>query len=172
MRALDKPDSLLLKTSRHASPTRRRRRRQCRMNPSPIHVDTVWSTTFKGSVVSNSMAGCRILVAEDHLDSRLAIVALLEAGGYLVHAVSDGEEALLALLGQAYDLLLTDLWMPDLDGEGLIQTVRKQERYNAMPIILMTASGDGLKRFASRIQEIGRAVQQECRDRSRMPSSA
>lgn len=62
----------------------------------------------------------RILVVEDHAPTRTAITKLIRSAGADVTAARDGEEALGYLLTQRYDVLLTDLRMPVMDGIELL----------------------------------------------------
>lgn len=65
----------------------------------------------------------KILIAEDHTPTRLAMIKLIRDAGADVTAARDGEEALGYLLTQKFDVLLTDLRMPKIDGfELLAQT--------------------------------------------------
>ena len=89
--------------------------------------------------------GCRgrIVVADDNQDMRAYVCRLLEAVGYEVDAVADGDEALTACLGHPPDLLLSDIMMPGLDGFGLLAKVRADERTRSLPVILLSArAGD------------------------------
>lgn len=58
----------------------------------------------------------RILLAEDEASMRAYLVRALERVGYSVTAVDGGEAAVLLLEHQSFDLLLTDIVMPELDG--------------------------------------------------------
>lgn len=62
----------------------------------------------------------RILVVEDHAPTRLAMTRLLRNAGAEVVAARDGEEGLGYLLTQKFDVLLTDLRMPVMDGFELL----------------------------------------------------
>jgi two-component system response regulator PilR (NtrC family) len=62
----------------------------------------------------------RILIVEDHTPTRLAMIKLIRDAGADVTAARDGEEALGYLLTQKFDVLLTDLRMPKVDGFELI----------------------------------------------------
>jgi len=66
----------------------------------------------------------RILLAEDDDDVRLSLRLTLEAAGYQIDEVPDGESALAQLGAQTYDLLLTDLWMPHVGGVELLKQIR------------------------------------------------
>lgn len=82
----------------------------------------------------------KLLVVDDsEFDHRVIAGLLRGVAGLTVEYVSGGAEALEALERQTPDLILTDLFMPDMDGLELVQRVR--ERRPAVPLILMTAFG-------------------------------
>lgn len=62
----------------------------------------------------------KVLVVEDHTATRLAMTKLIRQTGAEVTAARDGEEALGYLLTQRFDVLLTDLRMPVMDGFELV----------------------------------------------------
>src|SRR5579862_6478106 len=72
-------------------------------------------------MLTTSTRRMRILVAEDHAPTRLAIARLIRKAGAEVVSARDGEEALGYLLTQRFDVLLTDLRMPVMDGIELLQ---------------------------------------------------
>jgi DNA-binding response OmpR family regulator len=77
-----------------------------------------------------------ILIAEDDAGIRDFLEDALTMQGYTVRAVSDGSLALEALAAEAFDLLLSDVRMPNLDG---IELCRRAHALHAhMPVILMT----------------------------------
>jgi CheY-like chemotaxis protein len=89
------------------------------------------------------------LVAEDNAINRLVAVGLLQSLGCAVQAVENGQQAVEALRAAAYDLVLMDLHMPELDGLAATATIRRQEQEagpgRRLPIIALTAdalSGD------------------------------
>lgn len=65
----------------------------------------------------------RVLIVEDHTPTRLAMSKLIRQAGADVTTARDGEEGLGYLLGQRFDVLLTDLRMPKMDGFELIHHV-------------------------------------------------
>jgi len=67
----------------------------------------------------------RILVIEDHTPTRLAMSQLIRQAGAEVVTARDGEEGLNYLLTQRFDILLTDLRMPVMDGFELLQHCAK-----------------------------------------------
>lgn len=80
-----------------------------------------------------------VLVAEDHLDSRDAMRALLEAFGYQVIVATNGREAVEMATNERPDLVLMDIMMPELDGFEATRELRKRPELEGMPIIAVTA---------------------------------
>lgn len=81
----------------------------------------------------------RILIAEDHLDSREALRILLEAAGYDVAVAVDGRDAVEAAKSDRPDLILMDIMMPEFDGLQAIRELRSREDTRSIPIIAVTA---------------------------------
>lgn len=79
----------------------------------------------------------RILIAEDDAQLRHLFTRVLLKSGYDVTGVDDGEAALDALDKAQYDLLITDLMMPNLDGVSLIRMLRDADM--AIPVLVVTA---------------------------------
>lgn len=82
------------------------------------------------------MAGKTVLVADDEPSVREFVERALTYGGFTVTAVPDGNAALEALGKNKYDLLLTDIVMPDLDGISLSLKVAKD--YPSTKIVMMS----------------------------------
>jgi len=78
----------------------------------------------------------RILVAEDDQAVSSFLTRALQHGGHQVMTVPDGSAALGALAGERFDLLLTDIVMPNLDGIAL--ALKASKDHPAMKILLMT----------------------------------
>jgi PAS domain S-box-containing protein len=79
-----------------------------------------------------------ILLADDNADMREYVQRLLQSH-YEVTAVSNGVEALKALAAQSPDLVLSDVMMPELDGFGLLQSIRGDLNTSRIPVILLSA---------------------------------
>ncbi|MBS0498748.1 MAG: CHASE domain-containing protein [Proteobacteria bacterium] len=85
--------------------------------------------------------GPRILVAEDHDINRKVIALQLAQLGYAADMAADGQAALARWRSRHYDLLLTDVHMPELDGYALTEAIRREEAEGARrPIIALTAN--------------------------------
>ena len=91
------------------------------------------------AVVERGGRGRRIILADDNVDMRGYVSRLLEAQGYAVEAVADGEQALAAARAAPPDLLLTDVMMPKLDGFGLLREIRKEPATLGVPVIMLSA---------------------------------
>lgn len=82
----------------------------------------------------------RILVAEDDATNRLFLKLSLEAAGYVVTAVDNGEKALGALRSGAFDCILMDVQMPVLNGIEATKQIREDTSgISRIPIIALTA---------------------------------
>jgi two-component system response regulator AtoC len=81
----------------------------------------------------------RILVVDDEPNIRKVLRAHLRRGGYLVEEAEDGRQALAWLNQEAFDLVISDLRMPGLDGMSLL--ARCREDFPGLPVILITAHG-------------------------------
>jgi CheY-like chemotaxis protein len=86
-----------------------------------------------------TMDTATILVAEDHLDSRDAMRALLEAFGFRVLVAGNGREAVETALREGPDLILMDIMMPELDGFEATRQLRLHASMQRTPIIAVTA---------------------------------
>jgi CheY-like chemotaxis protein len=78
----------------------------------------------------------RVLVVEDHAPTRLAMTKLIRQTGADVVSARDGEEALGYLLTQRFDVLLTDLRMPVMDGFELVHHCMKLPESHRPPRII------------------------------------
>ena len=79
----------------------------------------------------------KILIAEDDRELRQLFAHVLTKNGYTVLGVSNGEEALAALEQSYYDLIISDIMMPKMDGYELVRSVR--ESGSSIPIMMITA---------------------------------
>ncbi|NVN92861.1 MAG: response regulator, partial [Desulfuromonadales bacterium] len=80
-----------------------------------------------------------ILVVDDSHNTREIEKNILEAYGYLVVTAGDGEEAFEKTRAELFDLVITDVEMPRLDGFSLTERLRDDERYRTIPIIIVTS---------------------------------
>ncbi|HEU4429175.1 MAG TPA: response regulator [Myxococcota bacterium] len=86
------------------------------------------------------MSQGRILAVDDQLYFRVYLEDLLREAGFEVQTHANGADALSALEANAYDVVITDLVMPGMDGSELVQRVK--ERWPEQEIIVVTSVGD------------------------------
>lgn len=79
----------------------------------------------------------KIIIAEDDTELRALFKQVLIKNGYAVQGVSNGKEALEAIENDYYDLLISDIMMPVMDGYELVRTLR--ESGNNIPVLTITA---------------------------------
>ncbi|MEK7407367.1 MAG: ATP-binding protein, partial [Acidobacteriota bacterium] len=96
----------------------------------------------------------RILLAEDNAVNQMLARVLLEKHGHTVAVAANGHEVLAALDREAFDLVLMDVQMPEMDGLEAASAIRARERANGgrIPIIALTAramKGDAERCLAS-----------------------
>lgn len=92
----------------------------------------------------------RILVAEDDPINRKIVTLMLDTPRYRLTTVASGTEAIASLEGGGFDLLISDISMPGMDGLTMIGIIRELPGENAsLPILAMTAHA-----FASDRQRI------------------
>src|SRR5579872_1498637 len=83
-------------------------------------------------------AGVRpVLIVEDHQSIREGLTTLLSAKGF---AVASGEEALRWLSDSQPSVLLLDMMLPGISGEELLSTIRKDARFTALPVVVVSAA--------------------------------
>ena len=80
-----------------------------------------------------------ILIADDSPTIRKFVAFSLTMQGFEVVAAKDGMEAIEHLPAKKVDLIITDLNMPNLDGFELIRSIRKNEDYYEIPIIILSS---------------------------------
>lgn len=86
-----------------------------------------------------AVAATSILVAEDSITSRMLLKSMLESAGYRVKVAVDGMEALTLLRTERFDLLVSDVEMPRLNGFELTARIRADRRLAELPVVLVTA---------------------------------
>jgi len=88
------------------------------------------------------MTGYKVLVVEDSPTMRQLIVfALKRIRGFQIVEANDGVDGLKKLSAEKFDLILTDINMPIMDGLKLVSMVRNDPNYKTTPIIVITTEG-------------------------------
>jgi two-component system chemotaxis sensor kinase CheA len=86
-------------------------------------------------------AGKTILVAEDSMTSRMLLKTILQSAGYEVKVAVDGMDAYTLLRTERFDLVVSDVEMPRMNGFDLTARVRADPKLAALPVVLVTALG-------------------------------
>ncbi len=104
------------------------------------------SQTARGmamSGLSRSLRGSRqrfhLLIADDSFTTRELIRSILQSAGYIVTAAFDGQDALDRLRIQTYDLVISDVEMPRLNGFQLTSRIRQELGLRDLPVIIITS---------------------------------
>ncbi len=90
-------------------------------------------------LTSDILAYKRILIVDDSVTTRIMIKNILLNSGYMVDAALDAEEAMVKLKLNHYDLIITDITMPKIDGYEFIDQLKTDEMYMDIPIIVMSS---------------------------------
>lgn len=109
--------------------------------------DLLKSARKCGGVAAPAAAGAKpaqaeaaaILVAEDSITSRMLLKGILESAGYQVKTAVDGLEAFTLLRTQHFDLVVSDVEMPRLNGFDLTARIRADKKLAELPVVLVTA---------------------------------
>lgn len=94
-----------------------------------------WYKKKKGSKQSE----VKILVVEDSLTTRELEKSIFEAAGYQVDLAINGQEALSLLDQKNYDLVVTDIQMPLMDGFELTKTIKENDKLKQIPVVILTS---------------------------------
>ncbi|MBR3086083.1 MAG: amino acid permease, partial [Kiritimatiellae bacterium] len=98
-----------------------------------------------------STAKRRILIVDDQKINLAVLKAMLKKlGDFDVETAADGKQALAVLEADPanpFCMVLTDMWMPELNGEGLVKAMRADPRFADMPVHVVTADVEMLKKY-------------------------
>lgn len=81
-----------------------------------------------------------LLIVEDDAEMRDLLRKVLEKEGYRISVAADGHEAIASLFRKPFDLVVTDMLMPDDGGLELLRSLR--QTHPTLPVIIITAFGD------------------------------
>ncbi|HYD75529.1 MAG TPA: response regulator [Ramlibacter sp.] len=85
--------------------------------------------------------GRSVLLAEDSITSRTLLKNILELAGHSVEVAVDGAQALEKLRAGRFDVVVSDVEMPRLDGIGLTRAIRRDPAFAHLPVVLVTSLG-------------------------------
>jgi two-component system, chemotaxis family, chemotaxis protein CheY len=90
-----------------------------------------------------------ILTVDDSASIRQTIKITLGGAGHSVGEAVNGRDGLMQAGGKRYDLIITDLNMPEMDGLAMIRELRKRQDFAGIPILFLTTESDsGIKQQA------------------------
>jgi two-component system chemotaxis sensor kinase CheA len=112
-----------------------------------LNVSDMLKSAVSGAVSVEKTAGAEkeevkqrsVMVAEDSITSRMLLKDILESAGFLVKTAVDGAEALSFLREGGYDLLVSDIDMPRMNGFELTEKIRSDKALKELPVVLVTA---------------------------------
>ncbi len=87
-----------------------------------------------------------ILIIDDSLSMRQTVGIALKGAGYEVVEASDGRHALTKLDGRKFNLIISDVNMPNMDGISFVKAAKLLPNYRFTPIIMLTTEGDAKKK--------------------------
>ena len=99
---------------------------------------TVADTTGHGDAAGAQVGAAEVLVVDDEPVTARGYARALSAAGYKVSVAHDGREAAAMAKAHAYDVIVSDIAMPDMDGLALLRTIRESDL--DVPMIFMTGS--------------------------------
>ncbi len=91
----------------------------------------------------------RLLVVDDRWENRSVLVELLEPLGFQIMEAEDEEAGLCMIRQQTFDLVITDIMMPRLNGLDMLRQLRQDDAYRALTVIISSASVSEMDRHAS-----------------------
>lgn len=97
-------------------------------------------------------AAARILIADDHPDTRLILRDYFEAKGFTVCEARNGEEAMECIRAVRPDAVVLDIQMPRMDGMQVLRAVRSDDDLRDLKILALSAHA-----FAEDVREISKA---------------
>ncbi|PLC54708.1 chemotaxis protein [Pollutimonas nitritireducens] len=111
----------------------------------PLRRQEARSAAVGGAPQKHSLQGMRILLADDSEEILDVLSALCEMRGAIVTTASDGSKALALLHSGDFDVLVSDLGMPNMDGYTLLASLRRSARNADVPAIALTGYGQSEK---------------------------
>lgn len=94
---------------------------------------------FSGAVLSAVNPVARVLIADDHVDTRIILRHYFEAMGFIVSEAADGREALACVRDDRPDAVVLDIQMPHLDGIGVLREIRGDAGLSNLPVLALSA---------------------------------
>ena len=81
-----------------------------------------------------------VLVVDDEEDIRISVSEVVEGMGFKAKAVASGKEALIALEKEKFDLVLLDMFMPELSGRQVLEKIRSNRKTRGQLVAFLTVA--------------------------------
>ncbi len=108
-----------------------------------VNVADIFQSAVNARVITQSAKGEEqpksILVAEDSITARTLLKSILESAGYHVKTAVDGAQAFAELGSEKFDLVVSDVEMPRMNGFDLTAKIRGDRNLSGLPVVLVTA---------------------------------
>jgi signal transduction histidine kinase/DNA-binding response OmpR family regulator len=126
-----------------------------------IPLEVVSEVPAEALLDRNMLRGLRVLVVDDNPTNRTVMVQTLGQWSAVASEASDGQQALAAMedafaSGQAFDVAILDLQMPNLDGIQLARSIHEQEHLRSIRLVLLTSLGQ--RTICSSLTRVGIAA--------------
>jgi chemotaxis protein histidine kinase CheA len=129
--------------------------RQKAVEPAkPVRVETAESEFAFTPISRKKITGRKAvaLIVDDSISVRKFVSTVLERYNYVTVLASSGPEAITALKKSDFDIVITDLEMPEMHGFELIEKIRKNEKYKQLPIVILTGrAGEESREMGKRL---------------------
>jgi chemosensory pili system protein ChpA (sensor histidine kinase/response regulator) len=135
--------------ARPASPSRDRK---AATSLSPLVADHADAGAGRSHRTLSGAQKARVLLVDDSISVRKFVAQMLEKAGFEVAVAADGAEAMARLGERDFDVLVTDLEMPRLNGYELLEDVRRRAGTRDLPVVILTTrSGEKHQNLARRL---------------------
>jgi DNA-binding response OmpR family regulator len=95
----------------------------------------------------------KILIAEDEIEILKMFTDMLQAAGFIVTGVGDGNQAIIKIANENFDLILLDMQMPDKDGFGVLEYMQAQGLLPKMKVVILSNMDE--PKWIKRAKELG-----------------
>ncbi|MDD2866510.1 MAG: response regulator [Candidatus Omnitrophota bacterium] len=95
--------------------------------------------------------GKTVLIVDDDPSIVRALKAILERHGCRTCVAMDGREALQKIDEKKPDLIILDLWLPEIPGEMVCKVIKRNEKFKDIPVIMVTAKCTEVDRIIGRV---------------------
>ncbi len=108
--------------------------------PPDVSVETIDEVIVKTEITNDDKLPL-MLVVEDHIELNAFIAQAFEENGFKVITAFDGRQALTMMQDNIPDIVITDLMMPDMNGEELVDAIKNSDTFEHIPVIVLSAKG-------------------------------